>query len=375
MPLLWALVEWVRGWIFTGFPWLALGYSQVPYSPLAGIAPLFGIYGVSLAAAACASVIAAYSGKHISRRILLIALAGFWLGGAALKHIEWSEQAGAPTSFSLLQGNIAQDMKWREDEFRHTLETYLTLTSNSHARLIVLPEMALPVLPEDIPGDFFAALSRQARQNGGDVLVGYPEREVISGKSRYYNTMASLGISPPQAYRKQHLVPFGEFIPFKPLIEWIYRDFLHIPLADLAPGQTDQRPLQVAGQQVAINICYEDVFGEEIIRQLPQATLLVNVSNDAWYGNSLAAQQHLQMSQARALETARMALRSTNTGVTAMIDRDGRVLAEAPQFTLTSLDGVVQGYLGSTPYVRWGNIPAVTLIFLALGVLWGRKKK
>lgn len=375
IPLSWVFVEWVRGWIFTGFPWLALGYSQVPYSPLAGIAPLFGIYGVSLAGAAIAAVIAAYAGKSISKKFLLIALVTFWLASSVLKHIEWSTPAGVPTSFSLLQGNIAQDMKWREEEFRHTLETYWTMAANSSARLIVLPEMALPVLPENIPADFLKALAGQAKRNGGDVLVGYPERKAMPGENLYFNTIASLGTAPPQAYRKTHLVPFGEFIPFKPALGWIYRDFLHIPLADLAPGPADQRPLQVAGQRVAINICYEDVFGEEIIRQLPEATVLVNVSNDAWYGNSLAAHQHLQMSQARALETARMALRSTNTGATAVIDRDGRVLKQAPHFTLASLDGEVQGYSGATPYVRWGNMPVITLILLALGVLWGRKKK
>ena len=375
MPLCWVLVEWVRGWIFTGFPWLALGYSQVPYSPLAGIAPLFGIYGVSLAAAACAALIAASLTRRITGKALLLGLTIFWLAGSALKHIEWSTPEGMPTRFSLLQGNIAQDMKWREEAFRHTLDTYLALAGNSAAQLIVLPEMALPTLPQHVPETFFAALARRAEKNGGDILVGYPEREVVNGETRYYNTMASLGRSPQQIYRKTHLVPFGEFIPFKPLLGWIYRDFLHIPLADLAPGPDDQKPLRIAGQKVAVNICYEDVFGEEIIRQLPEATLLVNVSNDAWYGNSLAAHQHLQMSQARALETARMALRSTNTGATAVIDRDGRVLKQAPHFTLASLDGEVQGYSGATPYVRWGNIPVIALIFLALGVLWGRKKK
>lgn len=375
MPLSWALVEWIRGWAFTGFPWLVMGYSQVPYSPLAGIAPLLGIYGVSLAGATCAAVIAAYSCKLVSRKSLLLTLAAFWLAGSALKHIEWSTPTGTTTSFSLLQGNIAQDMKWRGEEFRHTLETYLTMTRSSTAQLIVLPEMALPVLPENVPGDFFSALAGQARKNGGDILVGYPERKVIAGENLYYNTMTSLGTAQPQSYRKTHLVPFGEFIPFKPMLGWIYRDFLHIPLSDLAPGSIDQRPLHVAGQKVAVNICYEDVFGEEIIRQLPEATLLVNVSNDAWYGDSLAAHQHLQMSQARSLETARMALRSTNTGATAVIDREGRVLKEVPHFTQTPLDGEVQGYSGATPYVRWGNIPVIALIFLLIGVLWGRKKK
>jgi apolipoprotein N-acyltransferase len=181
--------------------------------------------------------------------------------------------------------------------------------------------------------------------------------------------MVSAGASPVQRYRKEHLVPFGEFIPFKAALGWIYRDWLHIPLADLARGGKQQQPLALAGQQVAVNICYEDAFGEEIIRQLPQATLLVNTSNDAWYGRSLAAHQHLQMSQARALETGRMMLRATNTGATAIIDAQGKLLDEAQHFTTTALTGTAQGYSGTTPYVRFGNWPAISLIFLLFALL------
>jgi apolipoprotein N-acyltransferase len=150
-------------------------------------------------------------------------------------------------------------------------------------------------------------------------------------------------------------VPFGEFIPLKSALGWIYRDLLNMPLSDLSRGDPHQQPMSIAGQQVALNICYEDVFGEEIIRQLPQATLLVNVSNDAWYGESIAADQHLQFSQARALETGRMVLRATNTGATAIIDPHGNLVAQAPHFSQFILNGMAQGYRGSTPYVRWGN--------------------
>ena len=187
--------------------------------------------------------------------------------------------------------------------------------------------------------------------------------------------MASFDAGKPQIYRKDHLVPFGEFIPLKRMLGWIYNDLLHIPLSDLTSGGAHQRPLDLAGQKIAVNICYEDVFGEEIIRQLPEATLLVNASNDAWYGDSLAAHQHLQMSQVRALETGRMMLRATNTGATAIINPHGEVIAEAPQFSATALTGKAQGYVGTTPYVRLGNWPVISLIFLALGVLWARKKK
>ncbi|HEY3327073.1 MAG TPA: apolipoprotein N-acyltransferase [Novimethylophilus sp.] len=374
-PLLWTAQEWIRGWIFTGFPWLAVGYSQVPYSPLAGFAPLFGIYGVSLLTATCAALIAAAFAKRLGKKPLALWLLALWLSGAALKHVEWSEPYGPRVSFSLLQGNIAQDLKWREDELVHTLQTYRQMVMASRARLIVLPEMAFPLLLDDLPKSYLDNLARHARSQGGDLLAGVPEIRHDANETRYYNSMLSYGTAPTQVYRKSHLVPFGEFIPFKPVFGWIYRELLHIPLADLASGEPNQAPMNLAGQKVAIDICYEDVFGEEIIRPLPEATLLINVSNDAWYGNSLAADQHMQMSQARALETARMVLRATNTGATAMINREGRVLAHAPHFTQVSLDGEAQGYVGATPYVRWGNRPVIVILTAGiLGLGWRQRK-
>jgi apolipoprotein N-acyltransferase len=370
MPAAWVLAEWVMNWMFTGFPWLTLGYSQVPHSPLAGLAPVLGVFGVSLAAACCAGLLTAWlDGK--ARRPIIAALLAFWIGSSALKHIEWVQPQGAPISVSLLQGNIAQDLKWKADEIENTLRTYLELARQHPAQLTVLPETAVPLLLHHVPANYLQALAGLARQSGGNLLLGVAEQ--VDGN--YYNSMVSLGTAASQNYRKVHLVPFGEFIPFKSAIGWIYDDLLHIPLADLSPGKIDQKPLQMAGQRVAVNICYEDVFGEEIIRQLPEATLLVNASNDAWYGRSAAAHQHLQISQTRALESGRMMLRATNTGATAIIDPHGEIIAESPHFTTTALTGQAQGYTGATPYVRWGNWPAISLIFLALGVLWARKKK
>lgn len=369
-PVLWAVSEWVRSWIFTGFPWLTVGYTQIPNGPFAGFAPVIGIYGVSLVTALFASLLASWPNRTL-RRSLVLSLILLWVSGSLLKLVEWSKPAGAPVSVALLQGNITQDLKWQEGELQRTMDKYLAMVEETRAKLVILPETALPMLAQQIPGEYLLALQKQAQANDGDLLLGAVEFE----NDQFYNSMLSLGSSPMQAYRKSHLVPFGEFIPLKQVFGWVYRDWLNIPLTDLARGGFDQKPLNIAGQKVAVNICYEDVFGEEIILQLPEATLLVNTSNDAWYGESLAAYQHLQMSQARALETGRMMLRSTNTGATAIIDRDGSLRAHAPHFRTDILEGKAQGYTGSTPYVRLGNWPFIVFSLALLALLWGRKKK
>ncbi|KVW96833.1 apolipoprotein N-acyltransferase [Thiobacillus denitrificans] len=360
MPLAWGATEWVRGWLFTGFPWLVLGYSQVPASPLAGYAPLVGVYGVSYLVALIAALLAwsvTTRGQLAQRAWAVVAIVALGVGGQVLRGIDWTTPDGAPTTVALLQGNIPQDMKWQPEAARATLETYARMATASPAQLIVLPETALPLFENDLPDAYRAGLTSIGRQNGGDVLTGLPTGSLAG---TYYNSVISLGAAPSQRYHKGHLVPFGEYIPLKAVWGWVI-EVLHIPLSDFARGAVDQRPLAIGGQRVAANICYEDAFGEEIIRQLPEASVLVNVSNLAWFGDSFAPWQHAQMSQMRALETGRMMLRATNTGVTAIIDAKGRMLASLPPFTTGSLSGEIQGYAGSTPYARWGNAPVLTL--------------
>jgi apolipoprotein N-acyltransferase len=229
-----------------------------------------------------------------------------------------------------------------------------------------MPETALPLLRHELPESYAAQLREHQRQRGGDVLIGAFERD----HGLYYNSVFSLGSAESQSYRKSHLVPFGEFIPLRPLLGWLINEVLHIPMGDLARGDRRQQLLRVAGQRVAVDICYEDVFGEEIINYLPEATLLVNVTNDAWYGESHAAMQHNQISQMRALESGRMMLRATNTGVTSVIGRDGRIQAMLPQHEEGVLTAEVQGYGGSTPYVRWGNAGVLGVILLMLVGAW-----
>lgn len=365
VPGLLVILEWIRGWLFTGFPWIAMGYSQIPASPLAVYAPVLGIYGVSLLTVASAGVLATVAVRPARSAVAgALTLAALWAAGIAGQEVAWTRPAAAPLTVSLLQGNVPQDLKWRPDKVQSTLATYLDLTRKASGRLVVLPETALPLFAHQVAGEYWDLLAGRVREQGGDLLVGVPER-TAQGRERYYNSVVSRGISPAQTYRKVHLVPFGEFIPLG--FSWIVR-VLSIPLSDFSRGDESQRPLAVAGERVAVNICYEDAFGEEIIRQLPQATLLVNVSNDAWFGDSFAIWQHLQMSQARALESGRYMLRSTNTGVTAVIDPRGRVRAQAQPHTLALLEATVQGFEGETPYIRWGNRGALLAALLMCAV-------
>ncbi len=375
-PALWALSEWVRSWLFSGFPWLSIGYSQIPSSPLAGYAPLLGVYGVSLvttviSGAAASAIVSFLRGRSSPKPdkpfsgliagvcvVVLLVIAG-----AVLKTHPWTQPVpGEPTRVTLLQGNIPQELKWRPERALATLETYLELVRTAEGKLILLPETALPMLNVDVPPDYLKALADRAAQNGGDMLYGVPE---LDPSGNYYNSVMSVGTAPAQVYRKHHLVPFGDYFPLRPVLGWIM-NLLHIPMSDFSPGAQVQKPMRVAGQKIAVNICYEDVFGEEIIRQLPEATMLANFTNDAWWGDTVASQQHLQIAQMRALETGRPMLRATNTGVTAIIAPDGRIVASAPEFTTTQVSGEVRGYQGSTPYIVIGNFGVLALALAML---------
>ena len=374
IPVFWALSDWVRSWIFTGFPWLTMGYSQLPSSPLAGYIPIIGVYGVSLIIVFIASLLSLWliklkdkdTSTYIWRRYAIGLFLALWVGGSLLKRVEWTTPIGEPIKAALVQGNIAQATKWSPETAQHTINLYMNMIQDTIADLVVLPETALPVLSSQLDTSIKTALTEHVRKNGGNIIIGMVEFN--DATSEYFNSAISYGDSTSQTYQKSHLVPFGEFIPLKQIFGWIYRDWLNMPLSDLSRGSIHQRPMALNHQKIAVNVCYEDVFGEEIIRQLPAATLLVNISNDAWYGQSYAAYQHMQFSQARALETGRMVLRATNTGATAMIDTHGNVLAHAPHFTQTTLNVAAQGYSGSTPYVRWGN--HLFLIMCLMGFIY-----
>ncbi len=379
LPAAWTLTEWTRGWTFTGFPWLALGYSQSPYGSLSGFAPLLGVYGISLVAAASAGVLfhlalGLWASRRFSRTALtqVAALIILWCSGFGLQHVAWTAPAGEPVAVSLVQGNIKQDMKWRPEWVQASLERYLSLTLATRGRLILLPETALPMFRNEVPAEYFEALASHARGNGGDLLLGIPEVIEERGHPRYYNAVISLGTHPSQTYRKYHLVPFGDYFPHWGVLNWIM-SALDIPMSDFARGEPYQQPILANGQRVAVDICYEDAFGEEIIRQLPQATMLANFTNDAWWGESWASDQHVQIAQMRAQEAGRYMLRATNTGVTAIINERGYIAAAAPQHTVTILEGHAQGFTGSTPYVQWANWPVLAFCFAVLAVPLARR--
>jgi apolipoprotein N-acyltransferase len=291
--------------------------------------------------------------------IALVPLTLLWLSAWALGHRDWTRPSAAPVSVSLIQGNIPQDMKFRPEKLDATLRHYARAVLASESRLIVLPETALPLFRSSVPRDYLELLGDHARARNGDVVLGIPED---GGPERYYNSIVTLGGAPGGTYRKVHLVPFGEFVP--PGFRWAV-DMMSIPLGDFSKGAPDQPPLAAGGEKLAVNVCYEDAFGEERVAAARNSTLLVNLSNDAWFGASLAPWQHLQIGAMRSLEAGRWQLRANNTGITAILDDKGRVRARLAPFTPGTLHGQAQGRTGSTPYLNLGNLPAI-LIALAL---------
>jgi apolipoprotein N-acyltransferase len=347
-----AAVDWLRGWIFTGFPWLAVGYSQAPPSPLAGFAPLLGVYGLSLLVALAGALLLRW-------RVGLAFIAITVAAGYGLQQVRWTNPVGPPVSVALVQGNIPQEMKFRPEAFARTLALYRELVAENSAQLTLLPETAIPAFFDRLPPAYIAELKDSVASHGGDLIFG----TLTGDGEHYFNSAVSLGQSPSQTYGKTHLVPFGEIVP--PGFAW-FMAYANIPMSGFARGPEVQAPLAVAGQHVAVNICYEDVFGEEIIRALPQAGILANLSNTAWFGRSLAQPQHLQIARMRAAETGRPMLRATNTGMTAIIDADGSLQAVLPPFTTGVLKGEVSAHQGMTPYGRFGNYGFLLLAGLCL---------
>jgi apolipoprotein N-acyltransferase len=373
----WTLAEWLRGTLFGGFGWLAVGYSQLLPAhalPLAGLAPAGGVVLVTFALAACAAALARATDIIADGRLrglpacAFVVLAVYGVACALRSH-DWTQPAGAPVAVSLVQGNVAQQLKFDPGYRVRTFEMYVALAGTAKGRLVVLPESAFPMFLDEVPSDVLDQFVAAGRARNRDLLLGLFTIEPPRNGDDYpriYNSVISLGVTPPQLYRKHHLVPFGESIPLKSLFGWFINGVLQIPLADQASGPASPQPFAVAGQRVAINICYEDVFGAELAGVARDATLFVNVTNDAWYGRSIGALQHNQIAAMRALELGRPMLRATNTGITSAIGHDGRIIAQLPWFEQGILETEVAGRQGETPYVRMGDGLVVALAGLAL---------
>lgn len=373
-PAAWVLMEWVRGWFLTGFPWLVLGYSQID-TWLQGYATVLGVYGVSWALALAAGLVALLSIQpSLAKWPLLAGLAAIWLGGAALNAQQWTTPAGGPLKVSLIQGNVEQSLKWEPEQMGPTLALYVRLTrAHWDSDLIIWPETAVPAFYHQVDKALLTPLEQEAQANHTDLLMGIAVHNGADG--RYFNAMASLG-AVRDAYHKRHLVPFGEFMPVRSLLGPLL-DFLQIPMSDFSRGEKGKTLLWLAGYPAGISICYEDAFGEEVIEGLPAAAFLVNASNDAWFGDSLAPHQHLEMARMRALEAGRFLLRATNTGVSAVIGPHGELVGRSPAFQEHVLSADIVPLQGATPYVRWGNAGVVLLLglMLGLGVLQGARYK
>jgi len=375
LPAGWVAIEWVRGWFLSGFPWLALGYSQLG-TGLRGYAPLGGVYAVGLAVAVTAgALVTLLLGRRSARIGATVVIAAVWLGGSLLARVEWTQPRGTSVSVALVQGAVPQSMKWEAGQRERTLQLYLDLTRPYFgADIIVWPEAALPALESNLR-DYLAYVRRLAHEDGTALVMGLLRRDPQSGA--FYNAMVAYSPA-EQWYYKRRLVPFGEFFPVPDAVrEWMR--LMNLPYSDFEAGPDRQLPLVAAGEKLAPTICYEDAYASEQLGLVRDSTLLVNVTNDAWFGDSTAPHQHLDISRMRSLETGRPMLRATNDGVTALIGHDGRLLGQLAQFRPGVLAGSVQPRTGLTPYARLGNWPVLVLAFggLVAGLLlprWRRER-
>lgn len=372
LPTVWVIFEWVRGWVLTGFPWLNLGYSHTD-SPLAGAAPWLGVYGISWLSIFSSGLLLLLVRQPVWRIKAGVTLLAIWLTVWLAGQVVWTQAVDKPITVSIVQGNVPQITKWDADKIQLRLDTYAELTRQHwDSDLIFWPENSISVFYHDIKASYFGPLEEQARSHNTELIVGLPYMDLDTRE--YYSSLLSLGKT-PGVYHKRHLVPFGEYVPLGFLIRGLV-EFFDLPMSSFSRGDTRQALLRAAGQPMAPSICYEDAFGEELIDFLPQATLLINGSNNAWYGDSLAPHQHLQIARMRSIETGRMLIRATTNGISAFVDHRGRIISRSPQFETFVLTGQVQPRSGATPYVFLENYPVVLSMLLILaGLLWDSRRR
>ncbi|MEY4769157.1 MAG: apolipoprotein N-acyltransferase [Pseudomonadota bacterium] len=364
-PIIWIEIEYLRGeWFLNGFPWLQIAYSQID-TVYIGFMPILGVYGSGFLIAITASLISYLT--YYQRQYLIFAniISLILVIGALLAKIEWTYPLeNKPITATLIQGNISQEDKWRPESFLMTLFTYQQLTYlNWRSDLIIWPETSIPTAKFKVDVPFLQPLAQKAREYHSNVLVSLIDYQPET--NRLYNAAFLLGNN-SGLYHKQHLLPFGEYLPLQPLSGWILKA-TGMRLDDFDSGELNQALLHAADYSFGTSICYEDAFGEQSIRDLNKKAFLVNLTNDAWFGISLEPYQHLQMAQMRAVETGRYLLRSTNTGLSAIIAPNGKILSQTELFTTATLTGKILPMTGLTPYAKIGNLPIILFIFL-LGI-------
>lgn len=368
MPLSFLLFEWLRGWIFTGLPWLSTGYAVVN-TPLSGLAPVGGVYLVGMVLlVSIGALVAIISDLNKRTSGLLLIIIGSWIFAWQLDKIPWSKPIGEAFSVALIQNNVPLLEKWSAESRAAIIDEYIEKSELHRDKdLIVWPEGALPDYLNEMPASFW----QQLQQHPSDFAFGALYRPQPDGG--YYNSIAAVS-EQVSIYSKQHLVPFGEFFPMQTLLSPVL-DYLTIPMSDFSAWDSEQSPLTVAGHRAAASICYEDAFPHVSRNQVADAGFLLNVTEDMWFGDSLAPHQRLQMAQFRSRESERPMVRSSNNGLSSLIDWRGHVQVVAPQFKKFVTEGVVQSRTGVTPYVRFGDIPALLLsVFLLLSaLLFGRR--
>ncbi|MFT4561650.1 MAG: apolipoprotein N-acyltransferase [Gammaproteobacteria bacterium] len=356
-PIMWTSAEFLRGWLFTGFPWLLIGYSQVD-SPLSVFAPIIGAYGVTYVTCVVAAIfVVCVVGDRNGRVACLVLVALGALLTSMLDRIVWTARSGPAQTVALVQGAISQEIKWQGQYRQASIDLYAKLSEPHWGKsLIIWPETAIPAFAEQVP-DSIQYLTNKAAQSGTSLLVGLPTRD-LSDHSKHYNSVLQLGRHSGH-YDKRHLVPFGEYLPLSAVLRPI-TSFLRIPMSDFSAGKADQDLLATDHFTIGTSICYEDAYANEVSRALPLANVLVNISNDAWFGRSIAPHQHLQIARMRALEMGRYLLRATNTGFSAIIDHRGKIVFISRQFVSEVISGTMVPRVGLTPFARYGSTPVMT---------------